>query len=356
MKGRCLDEGILMAYVDDELNFKEMKEIEEHIEDCSNCREKLQEIKATKTFTTQKLSRIIESDKVKMPSYMKKFWQNKVLPRVAAVAAGILILIGAPVLADKLYTFFRAEKIEVVAVNAEDLEKLSNLFHQIGESKIEGIIEVKTEQIAKGRELSEKELEKIPSEVNPGLVNLPEALKKSVKLTTAGQQQGLKITVKANIEGLNQQLKFLGAKKLFPKTLDGKEFTLSLKPTYYTEYQWKGGGYIHITRITTPEIKTEARVSPAEIAEVLLESPGFPAELRNSLAGITGELDNTLVLPVSKNVNVEDVSVAGISGKLFQDNGYNTKFLVFLKDGVITIIYSSLDRDTLLEVARGLSW
>ncbi|NYE57843.1 anti-sigma factor family protein [Carboxydothermus ferrireducens] len=360
MKGRCLDEGILMAYVDDELNLGEMRKVEEHLEECVKCREKLNEIKATRKFTATKLSLLTDGEKAKAPSLRRKFWQNAILPRVAAVAAAALILIGAPAIADELYTFFRAEKVEVVSVNAADLEKLSDIFNKVGESKIEGLIEVKREVTLKPRDLALNDIKNIPASLNPVPENLPSTLEKYAQLNNLYQGEGFKLTVKVNVKEMNRQLKFLGAKKLFPETLEGKEFNISVNPGYRANYNLTGGGnnggFLSITRQAVPEIKTRARITPEEIAEVLLELPGIPGDLKSSLAGLAGDLNSALVIPVYKGTSVEDVKIAGVTGKMLEQSGGSYRVLVFLKGGILTVIESSLDKETLLEVARGLSW
>ena len=92
----------------------------------------------------------------------------------------------------------------------------------------------------------------------------------------------------------------------------------------------------------------------AVLRDHLLSLPGVPATLSEQLRTFAGD-GSTLPLPVpADRVTTRSTQVDGVPATLLTTRDRALSAVVWVRDGVATVVAGSLDDDEVLTVARGL--
>ncbi|MDA8234641.1 MAG: zf-HC2 domain-containing protein [Clostridia bacterium] len=364
----CYDEGMLLAYLDGEVEPKEEEAIKGHLVTCPKCRQTLAELKQNRAFTNdrlalyaQELSRQRTAGRNTGKGVSKIMSKYKKLVAAAAVAGLALSLSFEPVraAAQDFLTLFRVEKVETVAIDLNQLNQMSRVFYeksgQPGRVDIEnfGTVSnngkgfnkwVKLEEARKMADFELKTPQWLPFKPYPSDVHV------------SGAEE---IYFKLKVKNINNLLAKMEAKTLLPEGLDGKTFTL-VKPNLYSfNYQTndpKDSRSVNIFQSRSPEIKVPADIDVLKLRQAILNLPMLPNELREQLASIE-DWQNTLIIPDTKG-ETSKVTVNGVEGVMINHGGTGAvginHTLIIQRDGVVTVMGGNLPKNDLLKIAESM--
>ncbi|HBX23053.1 MAG TPA: hypothetical protein DEF34_05395 [Desulfotomaculum sp.] len=353
----CYDEGILQAYIDDQLESALWWEITRHLERCATCRSNLDELRSNDMFVQECLS-IFPTDafstspvarthlnvvpqgrrSILLKIIGRKFDfmnQYKKLAAVAAMAAVMFTAFSLPAVrsvASEFLTVFRVESVQTINISTTDIQDLEKAFQE-GAGKVDienfGKIEVtgKRESVpvtpAEATEAVNFDL-KLPGPANYNEPELHKITGHSVKLTLA-------------VDNINAMLQALGSTQMLPAELDGQSFSMDVPTGIMATYQ-SDGNKLFVAQSRSPEIKTSSGVDVKVIRDALLSIPALPENLRQQLLAIN-DLKHTLLIP-NLDGSSQEVTVNGTTGVLITaGEGVNdTQSLVWQQNGVIYMV------------------
>ena len=331
----CLEEGLLEAFLDGELDTEMTARVAGHLAGCSACRRRLQELEELAGSTAAFLAvyqRETESSgrRLRSPGSGSLAHRHRPLtkPRgianmmrqhkwfsgvAAAVLALAVFLSWAPgrSLAAQFLNVFRMEKIQVVQITPEDMAQLDQLFNgQGGEAAIKNFGRVEVKRPAEPR-----------VKADPAQVEALSGVKLDLPATLAGQErmainveQAPAVTFTPDVKKLNSYLqKHSGV--LLPAGLAGKSFTLSIPPLVRADYGQPGQGFtIYAARDLS--IDAPQGVDLVVLREALLSLPFLPENLRRQLAAIN-DWQHTLPIPETREMAAREITVNGNLGVYF---------------------------------------
>lgn len=387
-----LNEGLLQAYLDGEVSETEKKLIEKHLSQCGQCQILFTELKELNNLTNATigqyekqftdisidLQKAYEMFTKKRKNYQWKGMISKMFKHrklVAGLAAGVIFattLFVPPVrqaAADFLH-IFRVQKIESIQIDMDDLTKMRNEFM----SKV-GEIDLK--QLGKANIVSQPKFETMTLKEAKEKVSFP--LKYPAQ-SNLGQEVQVnhesKIELTLNTDQVNKVLKQLGSKKLLPKELDGKTFSIYSRGQVGLHLNLDDGNSgkdvtlimdgkeiprnkvnlvttnnrIILQQIASPEITVPDGVNVAELRDVLLNIPILPYDLKNKLQAVQ-DWQHTLLVPTAKNSEI--VNINGEKGILEKQKNYSQ--LIWQSDGVIyNLSINGSNQLDIVEIARNL--
>lgn len=350
----CYDEGILQAYIDDQLESTLWWEITRHLERCATCRRNLDELRSNDIFVREclsvfptdasetspvartRLNVVPEGRRNKLLKIIgRKFDFMKQYKKLAAVAALAAVMFTAfsfpPVrsMASEFLTVFRVESVQTINISQADIQELEKAFQE-GAGKVDienfGKIEVtgKQESVpvtpAEAAGAVDFDL-KLPRPEGYGDPELQKITGHAVKLTLA-------------VDNINAMLQTLGSNQMLPAELDGQSFSMNI-PTGIMATYGNGGEKLFVAQSRSPEIKTSSGVDVKDIRDALLSIPALPDNLKKQLMAVN-DLNHTLLIP-NVDGSSREVAVNGTTGALITAGG-DTQSLVWQQNGVIYMV------------------
>lgn len=363
---KCLSEGIIQAYIDEELNDIEMKEVEIHLFQCKKCKETYKELKSINNFTLDKLDGYKNKFNMKSLSMdikinskkgefkiMKKY---KKITAAACVALAITTCVSVqPIRAAVINaaSIFRATDIKSVNISLEDVKKLkSELEKNKSDINIDKIGKVKY-QGGEQKSVTIDEAQKTLPFTILYPKNMPSKNTKNISINKPS-----KCDFTLNIENINQLLKSLGGKKLFPKNLDGKTFSLNTGGTLNIFYEdYTNGNRIAISESKMPEIIAPDNASVDEIFNAISDLSILPYDMQKQLKSMK-DWKSTFYVPDLGNKS-EEMTINGMKAIGYFDNNKNSNeskhsYILMLKDDILISIDGNADKNELIEIAKSM--
>lgn len=373
----CYEEGILQAYIDNQLDGAQWWEVNRHLETCQSCRRNLDQLRSNDLFIQDCLSvfqkdasetgpaarthLIVVPDRagnklLKLLERKFEFMKNyKKLVAAAAMAAILFTAFSFPAVrgvASEFLTVFRVESVQTINISQADIQALEKAFHD-GDGKVDidnfGKVEVTGKQtkvpvtMAEATESVDFEF-KLPP---PGMHGEPELHKitgHTVKLTL-------------DVNNLNAMLQALGSTRTLPDELDGQSFTMNIPTGIMATYD-NNGQRLMVAQSRSPELKTSAGVDVMVIRDALLSIPALPDNLRRQLMALD-DWKHTLLIP-NIDGSSKEIAVNGTTGVLITEgaknqSGERTNSLVWQQNGVIYLVAGAgLEPDDALAIAAQL--
>lgn len=139
-----------------------------------------------------------------------------------------------------------------------------------------------------------------------------------------------------------------------PAGVDGSVLELQVGPGVIQT--WTSGAGIPdlaVLRMTAPEASSKG-VSLATLRDYLLAQPGLPADTADQLRRIP--LDGSVLpIPVPEQyATTRPTTVAGVEATEVALRDGSAAAIVWIKDGLLTVVVGSVDVDDVADVARGL--
>jgi hypothetical protein len=363
---KCLSEGNIQAYIDNELSDIEMKELEMHLFQCEKCKEVYMELKSVNSFAVEKLQDYKEEfnispiktknmnieikDKKGEFKIMKKY--KKIAVAACAVLAITTCVSVKPIRAAVINaaSIFRANDIKSVNISLDDVKKLqSELEKRKTDINIDKIGKVKY-QGGEQKNVTMNEAKK----ALPFTILTPENMS-SKDTESILMDSPSKMDFTLNVENINQVLKSLGGKKLFPKDLDGKTFSLNTSGKLDINYKdSKTNKKIYITESKVPEIIAPDEANVDEIFNALSDLSVLPYDMQKQLKSMK-DWKSTLYVPSVGN-KLEEMNINGMkaigSFETIKEEKYSS--ILMLKDNVLINISGRVDKNELLEITKSM--
>ena len=271
---------------------------------------------------------------------------REVLRSPAIAAVGVLALVtgaSAAAAADWLQ-IFRTEQIAPVTLTQADLVQLPDLS---------AYGDVELAQEPEVREVADAQAaEKATGLSVPRVGDLPQGVTGEPMIQVGGEARAVfTFSAEQAAQAAAEEGKALPRP---PAGLDGNQFRLVAGPG--VAQMWsstQGIPALVVGRAVAPTAYSSG--VPFETArDYLLSLPGVPEDLAMQLRGFTDDA-TTLPLPVpAAQVRTEDAEVDGVPATVFTSRDATMAGVVWVYDGVVTVVAGSLSDDEVLSVARGL--
>jgi len=363
----CYEKGILQAYIDNELNSEQRREITRHMEKCAKCSCVLEELQSNSNFVNlcmnQYLANLTTTNKAltnglrnnKLYRFRRSFNVMKPYKKFIATAAMAAVLFTAfsfPAvrsMAGEFLTVFRMEKVQTITVNPGDIEQLERAIDEgtgnvnidnFGKVEVTGKQEAVPVTIAQAAEAVDFAV-KLPQPAGYNETELQKITASTANLTL-------------DVASVNSLLQSLGSTKLLPESLDGQTFTMHMPTAIIAKYDL-GNDMLTVTQARSPEMKAPSGVDVQAIKDALLNVPALPENLRNQLLAVD-DWQHTVLIPNMNGASM-DVIVNGsqgvfVDGSTRKDNSAAMSFLVWQNNGVVyTISGTNLDKLSALAIA-----
>ncbi|OXM14924.1 hypothetical protein [Paenibacillus herberti] len=230
---------------------------------------------------------------------------------------------------------FRME--QVTEVRESDLQVLFNSVFTEGVSE-EAVSRFGEFKIETGVSTSDK-LDQKQAAKMAGFELLPESV-------TGPQKNfygdgGRSLQLKLNVGEINKTMKQLGAKKLMPESVDGKNLTLKIEPSVWFNADANGMN-LNITQQKAPSVEMDSSVGLEDAVDAVVNFPLLPGPLKDSLQNSMLLTNGQLPLPVPTNEDSksERLQIGGtfviVSERNYGDNDNYVKEATWVKNGVLT--------------------
>lgn len=359
---KCPTEGRIQSYIDGELNDIEMNEVEMHIFQCEKCKDVYKELKSSNSFTIAKLQSYKNSlnikpirpsnGSMKMKNEKGVFNNMKKYKNIAAAACAAIVVTSCvtvtPIRAaiTNAVSIFRVHDMKSVSVSLDDVKKLeSELQAHKSDINIDKIGKIKFQ----GGEQKDVTLEDA-KKVLPFSILVPKNMSdKNLESTFVSTPAKIDFTL--NVENVNQILKSLGEKKVFPKDLDGKTFSLNMAGTVNINYRGNSNNsYINIKESKIPELNAPNEANVDEIFNALSELSILPQDMQTQLKSMK-DWKSTLYVPNVGN-KLEEMNIDGVKAFGYFENK-NSSILV-LKNDVLVAINGNIDKNEMINIVKSM--
>ncbi|RMD03153.1 anti-sigma factor [Clostridium autoethanogenum] len=366
---KCLSEGSIQAYIDGELSNTEIKEVEMHLFQCGKCKEVYKELKSINSFAVEKLQDYerdfkinhveIENRDIEVKNKKGEFKIMKKYKKIAAAACAAIVITTCvsvePIRASVInaVSIFRAKDIKSVNISLDDITKLkTELINHKADINIDKIGKVKYQ----GGEQKNVTIDEAKKTL-PFTISIPQNMpSKEVKNISIDKPSKMDFTL--NVENINELLKSLGGKKLFPKDLDGKTFSLNMAGGLNIMYEDStNGDRIAVSETKVPEIVAPDGADVDEIFNALSDLSVLPQDMQNQLKSMK-DWKSTLYIPnvgsKSEEMNINGMKAIGCFDTSQHDKEKIHSSILILKDNVLISIDGNVDKNKLLETAKSM--
>lgn len=145
-----------------------------------------------------------------------------------------------------------------------------------------------------------------------------------------------KIMMKLNVNELNQAMQRVGATKLLPESMDGKEVELNIHEGIMYDMSTNDQNWASLRQMQSPEFLIDPSVDVTEAVEAVLQLPILPSDLKEQLQQ-SGILTGSIPMPyvVDEASDIQETMIAGTK-VLIEQRQYNQltdHIAVWVKDG-----------------------
>ncbi|MVO98109.1 hypothetical protein [Paenibacillus lutrae] len=245
-------------------------------------------------------------------------------------AAGLLfgVILATPTGNNALAAILGQFRVqEVAVVQEEDVRAIYNEFRGPGQMQ-ESITKygvLKTDHGSLTGEFTSLEAEKkLGYKIGP----------KDAKLLTdkVNINASSTFTFNLNVKEVNEVMQRLGAKKLLPESVDGKEIKVYFPESVFIHLPADKDGSASLTQQNVPVVTVDPSLKLEEAVEAIIQFPLMPDYLKNSLKQ-NQILSGTIPMPLVSNQNTEKIMIHNTPVTL-QLKGQNDFFqATWIKDG-----------------------
>lgn len=385
----CLNEGVLRAYVDQELTVAECQEVESHLGSCAGCREQaaalsnvgkhveaqLHLLEAPLSSEEREPEAILAGFKARFdaeeekPSLLERIFAKRWRPAwiASAVAAVLLVSLAFPSgrgLAQRLLSTLRVERVQTVNLDLSSLDGNRGFQQRLGKMLSDKTV-VTTDEKSQTVTTADAASQLTGFEVKT-LSGRDDTPNFRVEGTHA-------IQMTLDRSRLQDILDQAGRSDLLlPPNLDGATVSVRVPRSVELEYgncHRKNDGYADrsstdeagqctfVMEAPSPEVNVPADLNLQQLAEIALELGGMtPTQAREFCQ--TVDWKSTLVLPIPRFMgSSKQVTMNGVQGTLLRGNnrGGSEYVLIWVKDGMIYCLGGNGDSSKAVELASTLN-
>lgn len=376
-------EGLLRAFLDNQVPAEEKQTIEAHLKTCETCRQRLAALRLRGEMAASAVSTLREPSEGAEPSTYRAFarlqarienesgpkrsvgtmWNRMTTSgrwRAAWAAVVTLLVVSLFVLYPPLRTaaseflgVFRVRKFAAIPVNLSALEN-NPTFANILESALSDQIEVTRTP----GPLTIVESEQEASALAGFTVRLPAWLPETYApppTMRVADETAFRITVDGEYVRLIQEA--LGKTDIpMPAGLEGAQVSVDI-PKVFTAIYPSERGSLHLIQAPSPDIALPARLDMTELGAFALRLAGMAESDAVNLAA-TIDWASTLVVPVPMQyATYTEVSVAGADGLIIGERSERADpelLLMFQRDGIVYGVQGRVPTEDLISIAESL--
>jgi hypothetical protein len=273
-------------------------------------------------------------------------WKSRLRSPVVAAASVLALLAGASAAAaGDWLQIFRTERVAPVTITEQDLVELPDLAAY-------GDVEVVSQPHVRGVD-SAAAAEKASGLEAPQVADLPRGVAGTPTFEVVNEVSGIytfsaaeaRETARAKGETLPRP----------PAGLDGSRFRLEAGPGLAAIWsEGRGLPALVVARAVAPTAYSSG--VPFDTArDYLLSLPGLPESVASQLRGFSAD-GSTLPVPVNDDLMTSSsTDVDGVDATLLEARNGTMAGVVWVEDGVVTVVAGSVTDDEVLAVARGLA-
>lgn len=255
---------------------------------------------------------------------------------MAACAAAVLaVVIATPSANEALAAWLNQFRMDdVMVVQEDDLESLWSSFSFRGEETRESINRFGTFENKPTGEPKTISLMQAEEELGFAIPDIKLSDKQLVEASSFGAQV---LSLKLNVEEVNKAMRKLGADKLLPASVDGKEIKMNTGSGISVSYRQENGDgtekSVGVHYNQSPSIQVDPSVDMKEAYEALIRFPALPEHLRNDLQQAVDLEEGKIPLPLLSNERVEKLTIEGTNVYLesYDESRYTS--VIWLQDG-----------------------
>lgn len=283
-------------------------------------------------------------DTAPSPARRSRFREAVRRPAVAALAVGVVLTGAGTAAANDWLQIFRTETIAPVGLRSADLIALPDLESYgdvvvAGDPDLRPVPDAATATAESGLDVAE--VDTLP----PGVVGEPD------------YQVGGQVTATFTFSADRAAQAAAEAGTTLPPPppgLDGSSVRLVAGPGVAQSWTSSSGVPALIVGRAVAPTAYSSGVPFETVRDYLLSLPGLPEDVAGQLRAFTGD-GSTLPLPVpSDYVTSSDAEVDGEPATVLTTRDRSLAAVMWVADGVVTVVAGALDTDEVLAVARGL--
>lgn len=379
----CYEDYIFQEYIDGELDLSTFKELEEHLLECTKCRNCLEKVRDVNDFVSQYMNdNELFASKKNYGKGVLFFMRNYKSIAIAACALILTVSLGAKplkVFANSIMVLFKPHNIQSIKASDEDMKKWLDLRDSFDVLTAVKLID-NSDVVTTDKSTGEAEIEllgKVRYERNGGYKNdltienakelvsfdlkAPFIDGKPLKSISIMPERTFTITLN---ETISKSLQNSGLKPL-SNDMIGKAITMKIPAKAYTMYTFENHNWVYIEQTTLPEITSTDDVDYNRLCSIFKELPLLPEGIRSQLKNIN-DLKN--ILPLVFKDNVEETSINGVKAYICQTQKQETlkirskdggvqvapemNEVKWIQDGILWSVSGTLTRNEILDVAK----
>ncbi|HWP96043.1 MAG TPA: hypothetical protein VN426_04265 [Syntrophomonadaceae bacterium] len=354
----CLDQGRLLLFADKTLSSSEMSDIEAHLQVCSGCKCRLQELQADLEYAQsvlrpwqEKASQVSVPDeglvwkRINHSLVSRKRGRDSMRIKKLAVACSLVLALGLVLIvpswravAGNLLQIFRADKVESISLTPQD-------FNQIQQALAKGSKNIELKNFGKiesSGEATNIELNRSQLSTLPYTARLPEGFNSSSDKMYLEKASQIQIT--PQVDKINEFLSALGSQQMLPQGLAGKAFTLKIGDMLSIV----SSNYF-LMQGPTPVVEAPDGVDANQLVQAMLALPIWPENVKQQMEAVQ-DWQHTLIVPGEQP---EKVDINGAQGILTREG--NQTALVWQDHGMLYLLMEQSGSNAdLLPIARSL--
>ncbi|WP_169089414.1 hypothetical protein [Paenibacillus sp. PL91] len=254
---------------------------------------------------------------------------------VAACAAAIItVVIATPSTNEALAAWLNTFRMDnVMVVQKDDLVTLMNSFMNEGETLEMSNRFGEFEQTSHG---SWQKLtpEKAAEQLGFAIPAITVADKQEIDISSTSSQT-FKFSLK--VDEINRAMSKLGADKLLPQSVDGKEITFytgrGTQISYTSQIEGSSEPRAWINYLEVPTIKVDNSVDVKDAFEAVIRFPALPDHLRDSLMQASSLEDGQIPLPLLTRGDPKKISIKGVDVYVESSENHNSTTAAWLEKG-----------------------
>ncbi|GGD11297.1 zf-HC2 domain-containing protein [Pontibacillus salipaludis] len=350
----CIENGMLQAYLDDELTRDEKKVVMQHLETCASCREELEELQALeseiepsfqesdlpidvdaawRSFESKIQEKEMKNDSIVIQDSEKPQKQKGVFKlttktkrfiasgMAAATIFGSLAFPQVQVAADQFLSMFRVNQVEMVKLTQEDMNEVDQWLsrEEEGTYELKGLGEIGiSDRTTDFNSYSEQSRFNRVQEAEEAGYDVPEI--DSFTFESLNIDPGYKMSFNLDVTKANNLLTQFGVERQFDQALDGKTFSLQVGESRNFDFR-KEEKQVSYSKVDAPTFAVPKGTSVEELKDTLLELPFVPYNVKRQIQQIQS-IEETLPLPYIEHEDeeLEELNIAGNKGYLMNSD------------------------------------
>lgn len=377
-----LQENLLYAWVDHEVPAEQRALIQDHLQQCPDCRVRLDAImKQTKrvnahldslspTFSQDPRaaysrfthsSRYQKTQKELIPTMFKQrsLWATLA---IIAIVAVIVSATPARAWASSFLGLFRAQKVQVVTFDPAAVQNAHRQLEANGEA-IQQLFQEDMQVTQDGESI------KVASATEAqAIAGYTPRLPAAITDGTITVEPGMHATFTINQQKVQTLMEAAGIKANLPASVDGKTVTVDMSRMVTVSSGCTKMDEVNtdptdpdqqsctsVMQMPSPVVNAPDELNIQELGQAMFQFMGLSEEDAQALSQRI-DWTSTLVLPIPNEgtIQYQDVQVDDVTGTLLQADKADGAMLIWVKNGVIYGVHSPDGAEKALEIAQSI--